>query len=282
MWLLLSERIYAALLRLYPSAFRAAYGQQMRLTFRDASRSAYQRSGARGLLRLWPPTLLDLLRTALEERARQGAQMSNARLITLAGPLTIVVGALWVAAALGDLAFQSGLLRDEALLGLVVIPFLLSIAPLLVALIGTRLRFRQAAGALGRLGLTLSVAGCAGAILAVLASALLSGGDPAASPQSFWMGYAALGCVLSIRIGYILFGIDALRYRLLPRANLLPLLTGATVVLSLPLDWFGVPAILPAQWATPTLHFAISGVCWVLLGAALLDQRREPRPAAAA
>ncbi len=40
--LLVSERLYGALLYLYPEKFRAAYGQQMRLTFRDACRVAYR------------------------------------------------------------------------------------------------------------------------------------------------------------------------------------------------------------------------------------------------
>ena len=114
---------------------------------------------------------------------------------------------------------------------------------------------------------------CAGNIL-------LSGAAPEVG-QRPWVNYAAVVCLLSIRIGYILFGVDALRYRLLPRWNLLPLLVGLTVVLSLPFDWFGVPAFLPSQWATPFLHFAITGACWVLLGIALMDPRREPQPTAA-
>jgi len=85
--LLVSERLYRALLYLYPKKFRAAYGQQMRLTFRDACRVAYRQNGAGGLLALWLPTLLDLFKSALEERARQGEiTMSKARLIALAGP----------------------------------------------------------------------------------------------------------------------------------------------------------------------------------------------------
>jgi hypothetical protein len=87
-------------------------------------------------------------------------------------------------------------------------------------------------------------------------------------------------CLLSIRIGYILFGVDALRYRLLPRWNLAPLLVGSTVVLSLPFDWFGAPAFLRLQGATPFLHFALTGACWLLLGMALMEQRRQPQPAA--
>ena len=160
------------------------------------------------------------------------------------------------------------------------IPFFVSFVSLLFALIGTRLRFHQACGVLGRLGLALSVAGCAGVIVSVLAHLLLSGVAPEVE-QRTWVNYAALVCFLSIRIGYILFGVDALRYGLLPRWNLLPLLVGSTVVLSLPFDWFGVPSFLPVQWATPFLHFALTGACWVLLGIAMMDQRRGPQPTAA-
>ena len=206
--------------------------------------------------------------------------MSNARLITLAGPLTILVGSMWLVASLGGFVFQTVLSGDEAFLGFVAIPFFLSFVPMLFALIGTRLRFHQSAGVLGRLGLALSVAGCAGVIVFVLAHLLLSGEAPEVEQRS-WVNYAAVICFLSIRIGYILFGVDALRYRLLPRWNLLPLLVGATVMLSLPFDWFGVPAFLPSQLVTPFLHFAFTGACWVLLGIALMDQRREPQPAAA-
>jgi len=206
--------------------------------------------------------------------------MSKERLIALAGPLTILVGALWLVVSIGDFVLQSGLASDEAIVGFLAIPFFLSFVPLLFALIGTRLRFHQSAGVLGRLGLALSVAGCAGVIVSVLVSILLGGVAPEVG-QGLWVNYAAVVCVLSIRIGYILFGVDAVRYRLLPRWNLLPLLVGSTVVLSLPLDWFGVPAFLPSQWATPFLHFAITGACWVLLGIALMDPRREPHPAAA-
>ena len=278
--LLLSERLYWALLYLYPKQFRAAYGQQMRQTFRDACRAAYGQNGAGGLLALWLPTLLDLFKSALEERARQGEiTMSKARLIALAGPLTILVGSVWLVASIGDLVLRTGLPNAELFVALWSIPFFLCFVPMLVALTGTRLRFHQSAGALGRLGLALSVAGCAGVIVSALAQLLLGGVAPEVE-QRTWMNYAAVVGFLSIRIGYILFGVDALRYRLLPRWNLLPLLVGSTIVLSLPFDWFGVPAFLPVPWATPFLHFAITGACWALLGIAMMDQRREPQPAA--
>ena len=279
--LLFSEHLYGALLYLYPKQFRAAYGEQMRLTFRDACRVAYQRNGVGGLLALWLPTLFDLFKSALEERARQGEiMMSKERLIALAGPLTILVGSVWLLPSIGEIVVLTGLGIPEMVWVLWSIPFFLSFVPLLFALIGTRLRFHPLAGVLGRLGLALSVAGCAGVIVSVLANILLSGGAPEVD-QRRWLNYAAVVGVLSIRIGYILFGVDALRYRLLPRWNLLPLLLGLTVVLGLSLDWFGVPAFLPLQWATPFLHFALTGTCWVLLGIALMDPSPEPQQTAA-
>lgn len=279
--LLIAEWLYATLLYLYPKNFRTAYAQEMRLTFRSASQAAYRRNGINGLLGFWLPTLLDLLKSALEEQVRQGEiMMLKERLIALAGPLTIAVGVLWMVASIGDFAFQTGLVTDEALLGIVMIPFILSFVPLLFALIGARLRFHPSASVLGRLGLGLSVAGCAGVVVFTLASMAVGGSSPEANPSS-WVNYTAVVCVLCIRLGYILFGWDALRHKLLPRWNVLPLLVGLTLVLSLPLDWFGVPAFLPSEWANPFLHFVLTGACWVLLGIALMHPSREPQPTVA-
>ena len=278
-----SARLYAALLYLYPKKFRADYSQQMRLTFRDACRVAYRRNDMVGLLALWLPTLLDLLKSALEERARQGEIiMPKERLSALAGPLTLLVGAVWLVPYIGDLVLRTGPARPERIwdmfLAIWSLAFFVSFVPLLLALIGTRLRFHPPAGTLGRLGLTLSVAGCAGLIGSILANLLLSG-VAQQNGQPTWVNYAAVVGLLSLMIGYILFGIDALRYKLLPRWNLLPLLLGSTnVAFSLLLDWFGVPALLPLPGVTPFLHSAITGTCWVLMGIALIDSRREPQP----
>ena len=206
--------------------------------------------------------------------------MSKERLIALAGPLTILVGSVWLLERIGGLVLRIGPERPERdwdlFLALWSMAFFLSFVPLLFALIGTRLRFHPSAGALGRIGLALSVGGCAGVVTFMLASILLGRTAPVGEPS--WVNYAAVVCMFSIRIGYILFGVDALRYRLLPRWNLVPLLLGLTVVFSFGFEWFGVPSLLPSQWATPFLHFAITGACWVLMGMAMIDPRREPQP----
>jgi hypothetical protein len=194
--LLISEWLYRALLYLYPKQFRAAYGQHMRLTFRDACRAAYRQNGTGGLLALWLPTLLDLFKSVLEERARQGEiTMSNLRLIALAGPLTILVGSVWLVWPIGDVVLRTGLADAETFVTFWSIPLFLSFVPMLFALIGTRLRFHQSASALGRLGLALSVTGCAGVIVAVLVQLLLSGAASEVEQRS-WVNYSAVICFL--------------------------------------------------------------------------------------
>ena len=64
----ISERIFAALLRLFPPAFRERFGQDMRELFRDQLRGARARGGTRGVIRLWGQVIPSLLRAATLER----------------------------------------------------------------------------------------------------------------------------------------------------------------------------------------------------------------------
>lgn len=73
----LSARAYGWLLRLYPAAFRRAYGRDMAQVFRDACLDAHARAGAWGVLLLWCPILRDLAANAAGEhvaalRGREG------------------------------------------------------------------------------------------------------------------------------------------------------------------------------------------------------------------
>jgi hypothetical protein len=276
----ISERLYRVLLYLYPKEFRAAYGQQMRMTFRDACLAEYHEKGVGGLLALWLPTLLDLFKTALEERARQGEiVMSKAGLIALAGPLTVLVGAMWLVASIGELVILLKPANSDTFWDVFwLIPVFLSLVPMLFAQIGTRLRFHQTADVPGRLGLVLSVAGCAGMIGFVLASIMIGVLAPEVE-QVTWPDYVMAVCLLSLTIGYTLFGADALRYSLLPRWNVLPLLVGAAVLFRFGPDLFGLRNYHPLQLTAYFLHLSITGACWVLLGIAMMDKRRESKPA---
>ena len=281
----MSERLYVALLYLYPKKFRAAYGQQMRLTFRDACRVAYHQNGVSGLLALWLPTLFDLLKSALEERARQGElTMSKERLIGLAGPLTIVVGALMLVGPISDLV---QLVRPPYKVALWEFfhfrTATMSLAVMLPAFIGTWLRYKESAGGLGRLGLILNVAGCVTFCLALSADFLLDVLQLLEHPTG--PNYAMAASIVSILIGHVLFGIDALRYKLLPRWNAMPLLVGLTTPL------LGVLSVIiesalridryQVELTIAPLQSSITGVCWVLMGMAMMGQSREPQPTAA-
>jgi predicted permease len=62
-----SERIYAALMHVYPRVFRDQYGDEMLDYFRDRSRDERERAGSRGVARLWSRAVFDLASTALHE-----------------------------------------------------------------------------------------------------------------------------------------------------------------------------------------------------------------------
>ncbi len=62
-----SERLYRWLLQAYPPEFRRRYGSQMTQVFLDFCRVAFQERGAKGVLRLWLPTLYDLITNAIAE-----------------------------------------------------------------------------------------------------------------------------------------------------------------------------------------------------------------------
>ena len=272
-----SEWLYGALLYLYPKKFRATYAQQMRLTFRDACQVAYRQNGVGGLLALWLPTLLDLLKSALEERARQGEiMMSKERVMALAGPLTIVVGALMLVGPISDLVQLVRPPYSEALWEFFHFrTATVSLVVMLPAFIGTWLRYKEAAGELGRLGLILNVAGCVTFCLALSAEFLLDALQLLKHPTG--PNYAMAASIVSILIGHVLFGIDALRYKLLPRWNVLPLLVGLTIPL------LGVLSVIIAsalridhyqvELTIATLQSAAVGLCWVLMGIAMMGQK---------
>jgi capsular polysaccharide biosynthesis protein len=72
-----SERLYGALLVLYPKSFRHRYAAEMRQDFGDLAREGLE-GGGKELARVWAATLLDLAVTAAQERGTM--LMRDARL----------------------------------------------------------------------------------------------------------------------------------------------------------------------------------------------------------
>jgi hypothetical protein len=86
--------------------------------------------------------------------------------------------------------------------------------------------------------------------------------------------------IVSILIGHILFGIDTLRYKLLPRWNVMPLLVGSLFfLLTMPKLFVesNSPEYFALELTIASLQAATVGLCWVLMGIAMMDQKREPQ-----
>src|SRR5690242_15303168 len=66
----LSERVFRALLLLYPRSFRARFGDEMLAFFRARRNEARHQLGVRGTLRLWRHLLIDIAFSAPIERLR--------------------------------------------------------------------------------------------------------------------------------------------------------------------------------------------------------------------
>ncbi len=86
-----SQRLYGALLALYPQTFRNKYGAEMRRDFRELSREGLEEGGATELARVWTSTLSDLLVTAVKERGTVSARNAY-----LSADPRIVAGRWWL------------------------------------------------------------------------------------------------------------------------------------------------------------------------------------------
>lgn len=267
--------------RALPVGLRAANAADVR----DACREVHRRQGAGGLLAFWLPSLLDLIKTALAERLRQGKlTMAKERWLALAGLLTIVIGVLWLAASGGELVLLFGLASPATFWDVFwLLPIALSFILMIPALIVTWLRHHAAAGVPGRLGLLLSIAGCMGMWGFVLAGSLMDLAAPAFDDGE-WPNYVIAACFVSIMLGHLLFGVDALRRRLLLRRNALPLPVGLPTVL-LSVSTLLIERVPPADshavLITNFRRFALTGLGWVLLGLVLLDPKPASQPMAA-
>jgi hypothetical protein len=226
--LILSARIYHALLVVYPSEFRQAYGSPMLQVFRDCCRRVLHESGAPGLLSLWARTMLDTLQTAIEEHVQRGVDMTKEKFIKLSG-WALMLGGL--ALALGFLAgtrpeynqFNARSLPIDQYANAAASPLMvMSMLLLAVGFIGLFLQYRRQAGSFGQASLGLSaLSGVIGALGAIGLSIFDT--EP-------WWSIFFFGMIFEF-VGLALFGLANLRQRTMPRWNGLPLLAGIWVPL---------------------------------------------------
>lgn len=114
--LTISERVYKALLAVYPKGFREEYGPQMVRDFRDLCLEELESGGVAGFARLWGRTALDLATTALVERSSSRANdeevVMNERSLAGIGFVLLLAPLYFVSASLLKYGLGVGLLFD--------------------------------------------------------------------------------------------------------------------------------------------------------------------------
>lgn len=309
--LAVAERLYGALLALYPEAFRRRYASEMRGDFRELSREGLEEGGGTELARVWTAAFSDLALTALEERgsmlARNGYLPVAPGTVARWGALSALMGGiLGVAFFLSRYILYAASDSPPVSLG----PFarfftdslLLCALPLsslgLFGLYGALVaRSRQARPSLASFAGAGAVFSTASALLwlpmcGYAIAGQLSWGSALLAPfEWLWYTGAVVGplAVLFWFLGLLLLGMAAARQRRLPgRLRVLPL---GLFALAVPgcMAWLGVPgvpriiansetAMLVLGFA-PTLLFAgVAMLGWALLEAA---PGRDAEPLAA-
>jgi hypothetical protein len=226
--LVLSTRLYQALLSVFPSGFRQDYGGPMLQVFRDCTQRALRESGAAGLLSLWGRTMLDTLQTAIEEHSQRGVDMSKSKFVKLSG-WALMVGGL--ALVLGFLAgtrpeynqFNARSLLIDQYANAAADPLMvMSMLFLAVGFIGLFLQYGQQAGSFGQVSLGMgALSGVVGAVGAIGLSTI---------DREPWWSIFFFGLIFEF-LGLALFGLANLRQHTMPRWNGMPLLAGLWIPL---------------------------------------------------
>lgn len=218
-----SLRLYWALLGLYPETFRQEYAGPMLQVFRDCCRRAQRENGPAGLLTLWVRILPDLLKSAFEEHAQRGVDMSKEKWIKMSGWGLMVGGGVMLTGLLAGSRpqydphnFRS--LSIDRYLNWVDMPLVaLGLLLLSAGFVGLILRYGAEIGKFGRYSLGFGAASGAVSALGAVGLGFVDNG--------LWWTLFFLGMMIQYA-GMALFGAANLRRRVLPRWNLLPLAAG--------------------------------------------------------
>jgi hypothetical protein len=180
------------------------------------------------MLNLWTLILLDYIKSVVEEHIQRGIHMSKSTFIRLSG-WSLVLGAITLMVAwlisirdvpeynrYSALSKPIDLYLEYATAILLPVTYLL----LLVGMIGLYLRYRDDTNGFGKFGLIVGVLG--GVISLGAAIPLFTNG-----PEWSWTAWM-VGTLLYF-LGLSVFGIAAVRKKLLPRWNALPFLTGILI-----------------------------------------------------
>ncbi|HEX2621841.1 MAG TPA: hypothetical protein VHL11_16905 [Phototrophicaceae bacterium] len=253
----LSERVYHALLILYPADFRRDYSRYMTQMFRDLSHDAYQHGGTAALATWWAAALFDLLQSIIAEHRKTGFTMSQSKFIQSSGWLFILGGMFFIASSISQLqanaSFTSGGIYQLSLYA--IIP---GMALIMLGLLGIFLRYRAELHVFGTLSLLATLIGAG--ITAVGWLLTLTGGS------SFWNIFI-LGWMIQL-MGQSVFGGFAATTHLLPKWNFTLLIGSGFPLTVIMLGLSGQTAGSGVNLAAFIMLLLI-GIGWLLTGWAL-------------
>lgn len=227
-----SERVYRALLKVYPRAFREEYGAQMEQLFGDVCRREENRAGMGGLVALWMRTVADLVVSAAVERGRTVAPaLTSSGMIRFGGLAAMVGGALSAVLVLRNFAmvFWVGYGSPAWLFGALDLVGVLASMLIAVATLGLYACVAVGSRKLATVGLvvaTLSAVMLAGALIYESTAAPTSGyvANSEVSAETFAIALGVVGLVYTI--GFLLLGVAVILTRALGRWSPLPLILG--------------------------------------------------------
>lgn len=243
--LVFSIHMYQILLAIYPFDFRHEYGNQMCQVFRDCVQRTLRESGQAGLLSLWGRTMLDTVKTAIEEHARRGVNMSQETYLKLSGWAFILSGLILPVSGMAAQRpaydhYNAASLRIDQYANVVAFPLMtMGILLLIAGCIGLYMRYGHRAGRFGQFSLSLSIfAGIIGVI-----GLIRMGSFTNDTAWGSWWVVSLLGMAFQC-LGIALFGISALRQHLLAHWNGLPIFAGIWaplyVIVAIGMLWTGI------------------------------------------
>lgn len=181
----LSVRLYELLLVVYPRPFRTEYGPHMLQVFRDCTLRTHKEQGFVGMVSLWALTLLDWLRSVVEQHLEKETLVTRNSLIRLSGWAMLVGGA---ASSLG-LIFL--ILSEEYFLvvsavweAVLVVAFFYGPLGVGLGLLGLRARYGEDIGEGGKLAM---LVGAIGGIVLVLIGDVVQSLPNNLDDNGFWI-----------------------------------------------------------------------------------------------
>jgi hypothetical protein len=238
----LSSLIYRLLLITYPKNFQHEFSSSMVQVFRDCCLRSFHTSGLHGMISLWSLALVDYIKSVFKEYTYKRVLISASHFTRLSGWSLVLGSITFLISVIAKKLISGRLISSDPNnyysrpidLFLVFLPYILiptAMLLLTIGLIGLRQLYSPRASLLGKVGL---VAGIVGSGLTLVTCLLFDGVSGLSlflvnnQVGGWWFWDLATLALLVLFCGIFIFGIDAVKHRLLPRWNFIPILAGIT------------------------------------------------------